>query len=218
MKDLWVGKCKYASLEFTDFGFQRRDQPKDGNKGQQEIPLWLGVPISLHVSRQRRAQEGEVSWGHDINYHHLSYLVFWEFLSINIIWTPVQLNCWGLWLWRSLTSHSRMPLTKKTLSEGGVVVLCQNCISIQPLLSIWMLRQEQWIAVQRFRTHSPGTSQQGRSCRLERVCSSNAPRDQRVSLRGRGKKSIIQREESVGPERVEPNLGMGGRQVWEGWK
>lgn len=38
------------------------------------------------------------------------------------------------------------------------------------------------------------TGQQGRSCRLELVCSSNAPRDQRdawVSLRSRGNKNII---------------------------
>lgn len=32
----------------------------EGHKGQQDILLCLGVPISLHVSRQRRAQEGEI--------------------------------------------------------------------------------------------------------------------------------------------------------------
>lgn len=132
-----------------------------GIKANKRYRYGWGSPSHFTWVDKGGLKKEKVSWGHDINYHHLSYLVFWEFLSINIIWTPVQLNCWSLWPWRSLTSHSRMPLTKKTLSEGGVVVLCQNCISIQPRLSIWMLRQEQWIAVQRFRTHSPGNMSAG---------------------------------------------------------
>lgn len=102
----------------------------------------LEVPFSLHVSGHRSAQEGEIPWIHHDNYLHVICgawaTLFWEFLSTNVIWTPVQPNCWGLWPWRSLMSDATNKGDTFWGRCGGDMP--NIAASMQSWLFIWMLR------------------------------------------------------------------------------
>lgn len=147
---------------------------KDTHKGQQEILFWLRVPISLPVSRERRDQEGAwISWDHHDNYLPIISGIwatqspenfFPQMLSGHLfILTTEACGCGGLqchrWRW--------MPLTKiHFLRKRG---MCKIGAFVQLRLFTWVPRQEQQIATQRFRKHSPGHRSAGRSCRPEQV-------------------------------------------------